>query len=112
MEVAADSTHEITEIPSGNIAAAVGLKHTRTGDTLVGAKDKQPVLLPGVPRPATVFTCSIEAESAVEAKKLEEALSFLQLEDPSFNVTMDDETGQTLVGCIARVVDSFPKVLR
>ena len=84
-------------MPAGNIAAAVGLKYTRTGDTLVAGNDAQPVVLSGVRTPEPVFSCSIEAESSVEGKKLEDALNFLQLEDPSFVVTEDDETGQTLV---------------
>lgn len=97
LQVSADSTLEVDAVSTGNIAAAVGLKHTRTGDTLASATDKNPVLLPGVPTPETVFSCSIEPESSSESKKLEDALSFFQLEDPSFLVTNDEETGQTLM---------------
>jgi elongation factor G len=100
MLVNADDNSEVESISAGNIGAAVGLKHTFTGDTLVAAKEHSSdatVVLPGVQIPKPVFTCSIEAESSAKQKELDDALYFLQREDPSFVVSQDDETGQTLM---------------
>ncbi|DAZ99374.1 TPA: hypothetical protein N0F65_005276 [Lagenidium giganteum] len=100
MLVAADDNEEVTEITAGNIGAAVGLKNTYTGDTIVASKDHHAnefVVLPGVQFPKPVFTCSIEAESSEKQKDLDDALYHLQREDPSFVVSVDDETGQTLM---------------
>ncbi|GAB9466796.1 Translation elongation factor g [Globisporangium polare] len=100
MLVAADDSDEVELISAGNIGAAVGLKNTYTGDTIVAAKDHnghEYVVLPGVQVPKPVFTCSIEAESSAKQKDLDDALTHLQREDPSFVVSVDDETGQTLM---------------
>ncbi|CEG49300.1 translation elongation factor g [Plasmopara halstedii] len=98
MHVAADDEEAVEFLSAGHIGAAVGLKHTFTGDTLVSAKESgHHVILPGVQIPKPVFTCSIEAESSAKQKDLETALENLQREDPSFIVTFDDETGQTLM---------------
>ncbi|RHY24041.1 hypothetical protein DYB32_009888, partial [Aphanomyces invadans] len=83
MLVAADDADEVDEIKAGNIGAAVGLKNTYTGDTLVAGN--------------AVFTCSIESDSLSRQKELDEALGHLQREDPSFVVMQDEETGQTLM---------------
>ncbi|KAF1322920.1 Translation elongation factor g, partial [Globisporangium splendens] len=100
MLVAADDANEVEEISAGNIGAAVGLKNTFTGDTIIAAKDhhaNEYVVLPGVQIPKPVFTCSVEAESSAKQKDLDEALYHLQREDPSFIVSVDEETGQTLM---------------
>ncbi|OWZ15294.1 Translation elongation factor G [Phytophthora megakarya] len=98
MHVTADDQEAVESISAGHIGAAVGLKHTFTGDTLVSAKDAgYQMMLPGVQIPKPVFTCSIEAESSAKQKDLDAALENLQREDPSFVVTVDDETGQTLM---------------
>ncbi|EGZ07304.1 hypothetical protein PHYSODRAFT_362198 [Phytophthora sojae] len=98
MHVAADDQEAVESISAGHIGAAVGLKHTFTGDTLVSAKDAaHQLVLPGVQIPKPVFTCSIEAESSAKQKDLDTALENLQREDPSFVITVDDETGQTLM---------------
>ncbi|TMW62010.1 hypothetical protein Poli38472_009503 [Pythium oligandrum] len=99
MLVNADDADEVTEISAGNIGAAVGLKNTFTGDTIVAAKDHNgdAVILPGVQVPKPVFTCSVEAESSAKQKDLDDALYYLQREDPSFVVSVDEETGQTLM---------------
>lgn len=99
MHVSAEDQEAVDFISAGHIGAAVGLKHTFTGDTLVSAKEMtgQCVVLPGVQLPKPVFTCSIEAEASSKQKELDAALANLQREDPSFVVTVDDETGQTLM---------------
>lgn len=100
MLVAADDSDEVAEISAGNIGAAVGLKNTFTGDTIIASKDhhvNEYILLPGVQVPKPVFTCSIESESSAKQKDLDDALFHLQREDPSFVVTVDEETGQTLM---------------
>ncbi|ETV93608.1 translation elongation factor G, variant [Aphanomyces invadans] len=97
MLVAADDADEVDEIKAGNIGAAVGLKNTYTGDTLVAGNAVVKTLLPGVEIPAPVFTCSIESDSLSRQKELDEALGHLQREDPSFVVMQDEETGQTLM---------------
>lgn len=100
MLVAADDSDEVAEISAGNIGAAVGLKNTFTGDTIVASKDhhaSEYLVLPGVQIPKPVFTCSVEAESSAKQKDLDDALYHLQREDPSFVVTVDEETGQTLM---------------
>ncbi|OQR85247.1 elongation factor G [Achlya hypogyna] len=97
MQVAADDADEVELITAGNIGAAVGLKNTYTGDTLIASNDQTRILLPGVEIPAPVFTCSIESDTLSRQKELDEALMHLQREDPSFVVTQDEETGQTLM---------------
>nr|CCA14335.1 elongation factor G putative [Albugo laibachii Nc14] len=97
MHVAADDKEEVHQITAGNIGAAIGLKNTFTGDTIIHANHTDLITLPGVQLPNPVFTCSIEAESSISEKELEDALHILQREDPSFVVRLDDETGQTLI---------------
>ena len=79
----------------------VGLKDTKTGDTLLNWNDprtkKQPIQLPTIGIPPPVFVCSIEPESSAEERNLEQALEHLQREDPSLKVLVDEETGQRLI---------------
>lgn len=100
LQVAANDVQEVDEIEAGNIGAAIGLKSTKTGDTINFGKESNPVQLPGLRTPEAVFTCSIEPDTSANAKKLTEVLDYMQLEDPSFKVTQDEETGQTLVCAI------------
>jgi elongation factor G len=95
--VLASKTEEIPEIGPGNIAAAVGLRFTSTGDTLILSKDKQRVVLPGMTIPEPVIFRSVEAKSAADQKDLDQALERIQIEDPSFTVYEDPDSGQTLM---------------
>ncbi|KAJ1926464.1 Ribosome-releasing factor 2, mitochondrial [Tieghemiomyces parasiticus] len=99
----ANDVEEVPQIAVGDIGVILGLKHTRTGDTLLGtttatAKTNAPLpKLRGVEPPPPVFFCSVEPASAAEEKSLNQALDRLLLEDPSLHVTTDAETGQTLL---------------
>jgi elongation factor G len=81
---------------TGDIAAAVGLKHTTTGDTLCDADD--PVLLEMMDFPKPVIHIAIEPKTKADQQKLGESLQKLAEEDPTFSVHTDDETGQTIIG--------------
>jgi elongation factor G len=81
---------------TGDIAAAVGLKHTTTGDTLCDADD--PVLLETMDFPKPVIHIAIEPKTKADQQKLGESLQKLAEEDPTFSVHTDDETGQTIIG--------------
>jgi len=91
----ADKREEIKEIQSGNICAAVGLRHTTTGDTL--CDPKAPIVLERMEFPEPVISVAIEPKTTAEQAKLGDALSKLSLEDPSFRAHTDDETGQTII---------------
>jgi elongation factor G len=81
---------------TGDIAAAVGLKNTTTGDTL--CDDKAPVLLETMDFPKPVIHIAIEPKTKADQQKLGESLQKLSEEDPTFTVRTDDETGQTIIG--------------
>ena len=86
---------DIDEIHTGDIVAAVGLKHTRTGDTLSAVN--APVQLESISFPDPVISVAIEPKTKVDQDKLGEALAKLAEEDPTFRVSSDDETGQTII---------------
>ncbi|KAL2913897.1 Ribosome-releasing factor 2, mitochondrial [Polyrhizophydium stewartii] len=98
LELYADDYEEIPAITAGNIGAIVGLKHVRTGDTLLAATDRRPIHLHAIPIPPPVFVRSCEAVSVSDEKHLSAALESLCREDPSLSVTFNEETGQTLLG--------------
>jgi elongation factor G len=81
---------------TGDIVAAVGLKHTTTGDTLSDLKE--PVLLERMEFPAPVIHIAIEPKTRADQQKLGDALQRLSDEDPTFTVHTDEETGQTIIG--------------
>jgi elongation factor G len=91
----ANKREDIEECRAGNIAAAVGLKYTTTGDTLCTQDD--PIVLESIDIPAPVITIAIEPKTKADQEKLGSALAKLAMEDPSFSVKTDEETGQTLV---------------
>jgi elongation factor G len=80
---------------AGDIVAAVGLKHTTTGDTL--ADPSQPVLLERMEFPEPVISVAIEPQTKADQDKLGKALGALSEEDPTFQVRTDDDTGQTII---------------
>ncbi|PIQ10116.1 MAG: elongation factor G [Ignavibacteriales bacterium CG18_big_fil_WC_8_21_14_2_50_31_20] len=91
----ADKREDLDEIRAGDIAAIVGLKHTKTGDTLCTEDDK--VLLEKMVFPEPVIQIAIEPKTKADQEKLSEALAKLSEEDPTFKVKTDEETGQTLI---------------
>lgn len=91
----ANKREELTEVKVGDIAAAVGLRFTTTGDTL--CSEGKPVLLEKIDFPEPVISIAIEPKTKADQDKLAEALKRLALEDPSFRVSTNEETGQTLL---------------
>ena len=80
---------------AGDIVALVGLKETKTGDTVTDAKE--PILLESITFPDPVISIAIEPERASDADALEETLAKLMDEDPTFTVGIDKETGQRII---------------
>jgi len=91
----ANKKEEVEAVASGDIAAAIGLKLTTTGDTLCDA-DK-PIVLESMTFPEPVIAVAIEPKTRADEEKLGVSLSRLALEDPTFRVTSDEETSQTLI---------------
>lgn len=83
------------DVFAGDIVAAVGLKHTTTGDTLSAMAD--PMVLESMTFPAPVISVAIEPRSKADQEKLSESLSRLAEEDPTFLVRTDQDTGQTII---------------
>ena len=95
LKMHANKREEIKVVRAGDIAAAVGLKDVRTGDTICDAK--HPVVLESISFPEPVIAVSIEPKTKVDQDKLAKALAKLQQEDPTFRVHTDKDTGQTLI---------------
>ena len=91
----ANAREELEEITAGNICAAIGLKNTFTGDT-IGTQD-QPVILEPPKFPKPVVSVAIEPASKADQDRLTDALRKLADEDPTFVVSVNDETGQTIM---------------
>ncbi|MEZ4747197.1 MAG: elongation factor G [Calditrichia bacterium] len=91
----ANTREDITEVKAGDIVAAVGLKNTRTGNTLCDV-NKQ-IVLESMVFPEPVIQVSIEPKTKADSDKLSQALAKLSDEDPTFRVSTDEETGQTLI---------------
>lgn len=91
----ANQREEIKEVRAGEIAAAVGMRNTFTGDTL--CDKKHPILLMTITPPIPVIQIAIEAKTKPDQDKLGLALQKLSQEDPSFRVAINEETGQTLL---------------
>lgn len=97
LQMYADEYEEIPMISAGNIAAISGLKFAKTGDTLSEWNDKSSVCLYPMSVIPPVISRSIRADSPAEEKKMTQALSIVQREDPSIHVSTDEETGELLL---------------
>jgi len=95
LKMHANKREEIEEVWAGDIAAAVGLKDTTTGDTL--SDDKHPVLLESIEFPEPVIAVAIEPKTKGDQERLGVSLQKLATEDPSFRIKVDHDTGQTLI---------------
>ncbi len=95
MKLHANKREEVQEITAGDIGAIVGLKFTTTGDTLCAKGDS--IILESMDFPDPVIGVAIEPKSKAEEKKLGETLAKIALEDPSFTVSTDADSGQTII---------------
>ena len=95
LQMHANTRKEITDVYTGDIAAAVGLKNTTTGDTL--CDDKKPIILEKLSVPEPVIQLAVEPKSKADQDKMALALQKLAEEDPTFKVHTDHETGQTVI---------------
>lgn len=95
LQMHANSRNEISEVYAGDIAAAVGLKATSTGDTLCDEKNE--VILESMEFPEPVIQLSVEPKSKADQDKMITALQKLQEEDPTFRAGTDEETGQVII---------------
>ena len=95
LKMHANKREEIKEVYAGDIAAAVGLKYTTTGDTL--CNEDNAVVLESIEFPEPVISIAIEPKTKAEQEKLGFGLQKLASEDPSFRVKTDEETGQTII---------------
>ncbi|HBG91898.1 MAG TPA: elongation factor G [Nitrospiraceae bacterium] len=95
LKMHANKREEIKEVAAGDIAAIVGLKNTLTGDTL--CDEKSPVILESMEFPDPVISVAIEPKTKADQEKLYEAMGKLTQEDPSFKVSYNEETGQTII---------------
>jgi elongation factor G len=95
LQMHANSREDLKEVFAGDIAAAVGLKYTRTGDTL--CDDNHHIILEAMHFPEPVIAVAIEPKTKVDQDKLTNALTKLSDEDPTFQVKTDEDTGQTII---------------
>jgi elongation factor G len=95
LKMHANQREEVKEAKAGDIVAAVGLKHTRTGDTL--ADTDHPIILESIDFPDPVISVAVEPRTREDAERLSKSLSRLLQEDPSLHVRVDKETGETIL---------------
>jgi len=95
VQMHANSREEVKEVRAGDIAAIVGLKYASTGDTLCDVS--RTVVLERIEFPEPVISIVVEAKTKVDQEKMSFALTKLVQEDPTFRVSMDAETGQTVI---------------
>jgi elongation factor G len=95
LQMHANKREDREEVYCGDIAAAVGLRYTKTGDTL--CDPKHPILLESMHFPEPVIFVAIEPKTKADEDRLSESLSRLTMEDPTFKVLTDEETGQTII---------------
>src|SRR5205823_8884859 len=91
----ADKREDVTEVGAGEIAAAIGLKQTFTGDTL--CDPDKPVILEAIKFPEPVIQIAVEPKTKADEEKMSLALARLAEEDPTFRVHTDEESGQTII---------------
>ncbi len=91
----ADRREDVEEVRAGDIAAALGLKNTFTGDTL--CDQNRPILLETISFPEPVIRVAVEPKTKADQDKMADALQKLAEEDPTFRVHVDDQTGQTII---------------
>jgi elongation factor G len=95
VQMHANHRADIEEVDAGDIAAAVGLKNTTTGDTL--CDEKHPIILENMVFPEPVIQMSVEPKTKADSDKMDNALQKLAEEDPTFRTFTDEETGQTII---------------
>ena len=95
VQMHANSREEIKEVLAGDIAAAIGLKDTTTGDTLCAESNK--IILERMEFPEPVISVAVEPRTKADQEKMGVALGKLAQEDPSFRVKTDEESGQTII---------------
>ncbi len=95
VQMHSNQREEIKEVRAGDIAAAVGLKNVTTGDTLCNINDS--ITLERMDFPEPVISVAVEPKSVADQEKMSIALGKLAQEDPSFRVTTDEESGQTII---------------
>lgn len=101
VQMHANARHEIPKVYAGDIAAAVGLKATTTGDTL--CDEKHPIILEQMEFPEPVIELSLEPKTKADQDKMGLALSKLAEEDPTFKTYTNDETGQTIIAGVGEL---------
>ena len=95
VQMHSNSRNEIKEVRAGDIAAAIGLKDVTTGDTL--CSQNKPIVLERMEFPEPVIHVAVETKSVADQEKMSVALGKLAQEDPSFRVSTDEESGQTII---------------
>ncbi|OVE79022.1 translation elongation factor G [bacterium I07] len=95
LQMHANKREDVDEVYSGDIVAAVGLRYTKTGDTLCDTK--HPILLESMHFPEPVIRVAIEPKTKADEEKLTDSLARLQDEDPTLKVYIEKDTGQTLI---------------
>ena len=95
LKMHANKREEIKEVSAGDIAAVVGLRSTLTGDTL--CDEKTPIVLEAMEFPEPVMSVAIEPKTKADQERLSQSLSKLAQEDPSFKVSFNEDTGQTII---------------
>jgi elongation factor G len=95
LKMHANKREEVKGVSAGDIAAVVGLKHTLTGDTL--CDEKNTIILESIEFPEPVMSVAIEPKTKADQERLSQSLAKLAQEDPSFRVSFNEETGQTII---------------
>ena len=97
----ANHREDISEVYAGDIAGAVGLKNTTTGDTL--CDENAPIILESMVFPEPVIQMSVEPKTKADGEKMDQALAKLAEEDPTFRTYTDEETGQTIIAGVGEL---------